>query len=307
MPVTKRANGSYQVTVGFGGRTYRKTSRHWTFQDAKRYESDLTRQVRQAAAGVQPERLILDAVERWTAEHAPRHAEPHKSLSHSRSLGTVLDMPLSEIPQAWATLKTDLAGKSPATINHAGRVLRQIGNLAAKEWGWLDRQPHIRLLTETPRERFLTLAEVEALARACPRHECGEYVLLAAYTGIRRGHLLRLTHHDVADGWITLDRSGKSRRLHRVPVHPRVAEIAGRLPLGISEMMLRKDWKEARAKVGIECRWHDLRHTCASWLVQAGVPLYTVSQILGHSSIAVTQRYAHLNPANLMDAVLKLA
>ena len=306
MPVTKRPNGSYQVTVGFGGRTHRESSRHWTHKEAKQRESEITREVRRAASGVQEARLIRDAWERWDREKVPRLASPSKARSHAQALNKVLDRPLTEIPQAWAKVQSDLAAMSPATVNHAGRILRQLGNLAAKEWGWLDRPPHLKMLAETPRERFLTLAEVDALAKACPHEESDAYVLLAAYTGIRRGHLLRLTHHDVADGWITLDRSGKSRRLHRVPVHPRVAEIAERLPLGISDTTLKRDWKEARQKTGIDCRWHDLRHTCASWLVQQGVALYTVSQFLGHSNMSVTQRYAHLAPENLRDAILRL-
>ena len=52
-----------------------------------------------------------------------------------------------------------------------------------------------------------------------------------------------------------------------------------------------------------DLRVHDLRHTCASWLVQAGVPLLEVSKLLGHSTIEMTERYAHLAPENLMAAV----
>ena len=52
-----------------------------------------------------------------------------------------------------------------------------------------------------------------------------------------------------------------------------------------------------------DLRVHDLRHTCASWLVQAGVPLLEVSKLLGHSTIEMTERYAHLAPENLKAAV----
>jgi integrase len=79
-----------------------------------------------------------------------------------------------------------------------------------------------------------------------------------------------------------------------VPIHPRVADLAAALPLGIGDRQLRDEWKAAREATGIDCRWHDLRHTCASWLAQAGVTLHTIAQFLGHSSVAVTQRYAHL-------------
>jgi integrase len=136
----------------------------------------------------------------------------------------------------------------------------------------------------------------------------GDYVRLAAYTGIRRGHLLRLTHHDVKDGFLRLDRTSKTRTLQLVPLHPKVLSVAQRLPLGVSDDGVRASWKTAREVCGLEhVRWHDLRHTCASWLVQAGVSLHTVSEVLGHSSLAMTRRYAHLAPEHLADAIKKLA
>jgi integrase len=81
------------------------------------------------------------------------------------------------------------------------------------------------------------------------------------------------------------------------------AKAASRLPLGIGDRQLREAWQKAREATGIDCRWHDLRHTCASWLVQAGVPIYTVCEFLGHSSVATTKRYAHLAPTHLQDAI----
>lgn len=308
MPVTKRENGSYQVTVCYGGRTYRKTSRLWTFADAKAFERKWLAGVKDAAAGRKPEVTLSEAVEKWLLEHVPRLRSARQTRNHVRQLlPYIRGRKLTEAGQVWAEVKVGEAGKAAATINHKGRILRQVTRLAWREWGWLDRPPAITLLTEAPRERFLTTQEVERLATLCDRPEAGDYVRLAAYTGIRRGHLLRLTHHDVEGGFIQLDRSSKTRNLQMVPLHPKVREIAARLPLGIGDRQLRESWDRARKAAGIDCRWHDLRHTCASWLVQAGVPIYTVAQMLGHSSTAVTQRYAHLAPQHLADAVAKLA
>lgn len=308
MPVTKRDNGNYQVTVCFGGRTYRKTSRHWSFADAKAYERKWLASVKDAAAGRQPERSIADALEKWLIEHVPRLRSARQTRNHVNALlPYIRGRKLTEAGQVWAEVKAGEAGKAAATINHKGRILRQVTRLAWREWGWIERAPVITLLTEAPRERFLTTAEVESLARACDRQEASAYVLLAAYTGIRRGHLLRLTHHDVQGDFIRLDRSSKTRNLQLVPLHPKVRAIAAQLPLEIGDRQLRECWDRARAETGIDCRWHDLRHTCASWLVQAGVPIYTVAQLLGHSSTAVTQRYAHLAPQHLADAVARMA
>lgn len=308
MPISRRPDGSYLVTVCHAGKRHRKTDRRWTYQDAREYERTLQAQVRDIARGRKPQRLITDAMARWLTDHVPRLRSARQTRNHARRLlPYVAGRRIEEIPEVWAEIKAALRGYAPATVNHLGRILRQLGNMAWREWRWIDSPPAIHLLPETPRERFLTLAQVEALAEACHDERAAAYVLLAAYTGIRRGHLLRLTRHDVEDGFIVLDRSGKTRRLQRIPLHPRVLALAGRLPMGIGDRRLREAWALARAETGIRCRWHDLRHTCASWLVQAGVPIYTVAEILGHSSVQVTKRYAHLAPQHLRDAIEKLA
>ena len=308
MPVTKRDNGSYQVTVCYGGRTYRKTSRHWTHADARAYERRWLASVRDAAAGRQPERLIADALERWLTDHVPRLRSARQTRNHCRALlPYITGRKLTEASQVWAEIKAAEQAKSPATTNHKGRILRQLSRAAWLEWGWIDRPAAIGLLPETHRERFLTLPEVERLVAAMPSDAGASYVLLAAYTGIRAGHLLRLTSGDVDGEYLRLDRSGKTRRLQLIPLHPKVQAIAEALPLPIGERTLRKEWTTARKATGIDCRWHDLRHTCASWLVQAGVPLHTVAEVLGHSSTSLTKRYAHLAPQHLTDAMRKLA
>lgn len=309
MPVTKRPNGHYQVTIGYGGRTYRKTSRLWSFADAKAFERKWLASVKDVAAGREPERLIGDALEKWLIEHVPRLRSANKTRAHVRALMPYTNgRKLSEVSKVWAEIKAQEIHLAPATVNHKGRILRQTTRMAWREWGWLERPAAIALLPEKPRETFLTTEQVEALARACPNPLAGDYVRLAAYTGIRRGHLLRLTHHEVKEGFLRLDRTSKTSSLQLVPLHPKVLEIAQRLPLPISEDQVRSSWAAARETCGLQdVRWHDLRHTCASWLVQAGVSLHTVSEVLGHSSLAMTRRYAHLAPGHLADAIKKLA
>lgn len=308
MPVAKRANGSYQVTVCFGGRTYRKTSRHWSYTDAKAYERKWLASVKDASAGRQPKRLIADAVERWLTDHVPRLRSARKTTNHVRALlPYIKGRKLGEIAQVWAEIKAAEIDKAPATVNHKGRILRQIGRASWQEWEWLEKPPKVDLLPETPREVFLTGKQVEALAKACESDAAAGYVMLAAYTGLRRGHLLRLTHHDVQGEFLRIDRSGKTRTLQLVPLHPKVQALAEALPLGIADWRLEEEWRAARTACGLDhVRWHDLRHTCASWLAQAGVPLHTIGEFLGHSSPAMTKRYAHLQPGHLADAVRRI-
>lgn len=310
MSVKPRSNGSYQVTVCVGGRTLRKTSRHWSFQDAREYERKWLASVKDASLGRKPERSIADALEKWLTEYVPKMRSARDTEYHARALMPyIVGRKLSEAPKVWTEIKVGLSRFANPTINHKGRILRRLCNLAFSEWEWTDVSigSRIKLLLEVPKERYLTTEEVETLAGACENAAVGDYIRLAAYTGIRKGHLMRLTSHDVKNGWIALDRSSKTRTLQMVPLHPKVVQIAARLPLGVSSWQLQSTWTAARKATKIQARFHDLRHTCASWLVQAGVPLLTVRDFLGHSTVAVTQRYAHLQPRHLQDAIARVA
>lgn len=106
MPITKRANGHYQVTVGHGGRTHRKTSRHWSFKDAKEYERRYISALKDIAAGREPELVIADAVERWLTDHVPRLRSATKTKAHVRALlPYIAGRKLGEIAQVWAEVK----------------------------------------------------------------------------------------------------------------------------------------------------------------------------------------------------------
>lgn len=154
-----------------------------------------------------------------------------------------------------------------------------------------------------------------------------ELVELSLSTGFRKGEAMGLLVNeiDLSSQAIRLSAARtKTGRSRSVPMTPRVLEIVrDRLrlrarqcpaskyvfsrPDGSPYLDLKKGFRTACDNAGIyDFRWHDQRHTFASWLVQKGVPLDQVRDLLGHASIKQTEKYAHLAPENLKQAVRNL-
>jgi integrase len=149
-------------------------------------------------------------------------------------------------------------------------------------------------------------------------------VAVAVHTGLRRAEQFHLRWEDVdfANGILTvpLAKHGGARR---VPMNDTVRDflraqpsrlkgtyvfpsLTGETPLDACNFV-RRVFLPALAKASIEgFRWHDLRHTFASRLAMAGVDLRTVQELMGHKTLAMTLRYAHLSPAHQRDAVQRL-
>jgi integrase len=143
-------------------------------------------------------------------------------------------------------------------------------------------------------------------------------VLLSMNTGLRRGELLALvwTDIDLQERMLTVrGASAKSGDTRYVPLNDEAVtllkdwlkESEERDRVFSVTTSFKTSWGTLleRAKI-TRFRWHDLRHHFASRLVQAGVPLNTVRELLGHGSLAMTLRYAHLAPNQTRDAVAKL-
>lgn len=143
-------------------------------------------------------------------------------------------------------------------------------------------------------------------------------VLLSINTGMRRGELLQLRWAavDMKGKQITVEGStAKSQQTRHIPLNAEALEVLkhwkDQAPDGERVFPIDTGFKSAwaplleRAKI-TSFRWHDLRHHFASRLVQAGVPLNTVRDLLGHASLAMTLRYAHLAPDQKAEAVAKL-
>lgn len=221
----------------------------------------------------------------------------------------------------WLSEKRE-GGLAPATVEKIRTMFSRSFELA-KQWDLFDRNPVQavpRVKYNNARERYLTSEEAERLRLAC---ECSSnpqlknIVGLLLLTGARKSELLNAEwqHIDLERrSWkLPMTKNGKGRH---VPLSQPAIDIIKQLPkfAGCPYLLpnpktlkpysdIKRGWMVARKLAGLEdVHLHDLRHTAASWLIAGGVELYTVGKILGHSSIASTQRYAHLANEQLMAA-----
>jgi integrase len=308
MPIRRRRDG-WQVDVRVDGRRVRRTA------DTKATAIELEAKLRDDAArsrlGLSPRRTLADALAEYLTTSAPALRSYESLLYVARVIRPFLDRPIDRIADVAADIIRDGRAheRKPATINRHLALLRRLGNLALN-WGWTDVPvgKRVVLLAErNERHVYLTPEQVDALAAACATEGARDAVRLAAYTGLRRGELLALTPSAWRDGalWLATSKSGRPRR---VPVPPFVQDVCERLPLKTTAPHLRVDFEQARAAVGLPgVRFHDLRHTYASWLVQHGVDLGAVKELMGHSTMQMTSRYAHLEGKHLAAAVKKIS
>jgi integrase len=206
--------------------------------------------------------------------------------------------------------------RAPATVNRHLSVLRSAWNwgraagLIALERGW----PSKLLLPEPAgRTRFLSDAELARLLKAAETDPVMRTaVIVSVATGIRQGELLGLTwaRVDLDGGKLTLmlTKNATPRTVHvpstaiealrslkeaKVVSSVRVFLNAGGQPMEKSWLVAR--WKKIRADAGLaDLHWHDLRHSCASFLARRGATLLEIGSVLGHKSPSMTMRYSHL-------------
>jgi integrase len=163
-----------------------------------------------------------------------------------------------------------------------------------------------RLREENARQIYLDGPQVKKLAEASPNDTCQAAIMISAYTGLRASELLGLKAIPRLSSTIPvgISKTGKPRL---VPIAGPVRPYLSALPLDCSYRLLIKWFHAARKKAGMKhVHFHDLRHSCASMLINAGVDLYTVGKILGHSSPQTTARYAHLADQTLRVAMRRL-
>jgi integrase len=223
---------------------------------------------------------------------------------------------------------------APATVNRELDCLSAMINHAVVEMEWRIPNPTRGRSLKEPkgRVRWITRAEAARLIQCAEGLKDGErlasFITLALHTGCRMSELLELEWRRVnfKNALITLepdhDKAGNRRTvpLNDVALNAlrrRAAFVAKHCPGSPWVFAMRNGerlstprggFKTACKAAGIaDFRIHDMRHTCASWMVSEGVPLADVKEVLGHSTITMTEKYAHLAPHRARDAVAKLS
>ena len=167
-----------------------------------------------------------------------------------------------------------------------------------------DRDPGARVVVPTVRNErhsYVTRAEMLALAKACTNKPTRAFIRIAFYSGMRLGEIERA--RIVGSNFVLDDTKNGDRRI--VPIHPRLNCCIRythdtRFKTGYH-------WRAARDAIGRpDLKFHDLRHSAASEMINQGVDLYTVGAVLGHRSAASTKRYAHLATDRLSAAISKM-
>lgn len=224
-------------------------------------------------------------------------------------------------------------GRKNATINRELSVLSSAINYARREWDWEIPNP---VLGRKPRNgegrvRWLTQAQAQSLIRAAESHpysrHLADFIRLALNTGCRKGELLGLewSRVDLTHGLFYLEAEHtKGKRRASIPLNEGARQAllnrarfrATHCPdsrwvfcskKGSRVLDVKTSFDTACRKAGIEdFRPHDLRHTCAAWLVQANVPLASIRDLLRHTTVQMTEKYAHLSPENVRAAVAVL-
>ncbi len=221
-----------------------------------------------------------------------------------------------------------IAVVKPATVNRELALFKHFVRWTCQR-GWLDegqaeRLHHVPLLKEPPgRVRYLSPDEegrLMAAAVTTPRMQ--RIILAALLTGMRQGEIIGLRREavDLAAGEITLIKT-KSNRVRRLPI---AAALMGTLEKALAasqsgfvfesrrgepytETGLRTSWERVRERAGLEdFHFHDLRHSCATALRRRGAGLDVIAKILGHSSLAMVTRYAHVGDELMRSAIAAL-
>lgn len=311
MSIWRDQQGRIHVGIMVGGeRIHRRLSEGASARDAKLIEAELRRAAGRKDPNI-PGDPPLSACMALYLEHAKNLRSPATAEYHALRAGQWCEgQRASDAEAVVRKMVDDMRGAyKPATVN------RSIGAIkTALKLAWEARMipenygARLRRLPENnARHNYLSIDQVKRLADACSE-QVRAAVWIALLTGCRRGEILKLTPGDVGDQQLRI-RAGNTKTLREraVPIVPALRPWLKFVPLKITAEGLKTGFVRAREAAGIDTTFHDLRHSCASLLINMGTPLEVVRDILGHTTVKTTERYAHLQVEAQSVALEKLS
>lgn len=325
MSLFKRKDSSvWWIKIVIDGRKVQRSTGTDDKIKAQEFHDRLKAQMwEQNRLGIKARRSWKEAVVRWleeTSEKATHQEDKRKLIWLDTYLGALmLDEITLDVIDSVRAAKLKEAAK--ATTNRYLALIRSILLRARDEWEWIDKVPKVRLFKESAsRERSLTPEQAGKLLAELPLH-LRDLVLFSLATGLRQSNALKLEWSQInleqRHAWIHAWQS-KNRRPISIPLNEaayaalmrqkgkhesRVFTFRGK-PL---ESANTRAWRKALLRAGItNFRWHDLRHTWATWQRQAGTPTHELQRLGGWRTGAMVERYAHLAPDHLAVASSRL-
>lgn len=253
---------------------------------------------------------------KWLQEKADKrtHQEDEKKLAwlqqylRGRILSEITEDDIQQIIDA------KLADCKAATVNRYLALIRSIFRRAIRNWKWLLSMPSINLLPEAARRiRWLSAEKAHDLLAEVPSHQ-KSMVVFALATGVRQSNVLflkweqvdlpnRLVHYtpeQMKNGeafTVALSEMASQVVQAQLGKHPEYVFTYRGKPVSSANT---RAWRAALLRADIhDFRWHDLRHTWASWHVQNGTPIFSLQELGGWKSQQMVRRYAHLSQDHL--------
>ncbi len=339
MSVYKRENSPhYFADFQISGRRVYRSTKATTRREALAVEKLFKEEEQKKLKEGNRERLTIDqAFGRFWLEVGSKHDDAKQRKDTKRYIAQILaaidagrlaedvtDAEVNDFVQGRLR-----ANAGPIATNRALAVWRQMHNRAHRVWKQKMQPIHWRafMTKEKQRTNHLEFDQVKILLESLP-----DYLVLAVEwsvaAGTRRAATFGLEWSNVFidRGYVIVREKGKPE--FKVWLSPQLVDILNRARLlghppsarkraydgqkdterfVFCSRNWRKLWKSALGKAGIEdFRWHDLRHTFATWLRQEGTPLEVVQRALGHAQITTTMRYAHVADRELQEALHKV-
>lgn len=333
MPLYKRTGSPYWwVKLSINGEEKYESTKTTDRKIAEAYEAKLRHEMHQAIMfGVKRKYLWMEAMHRYI-EETKANKSHETDLYHFRWLfphlkDKYLTDITSDVIRKLINIRVD-EGVKPATVNRCMALLNRVLQKSHKEWDWLDKPPVVRKLKEPKqRVRFLMPEEANRLLRELPPH-LHDMALFTLNTGLRMSEAtgLQWSHVDLQrkTAWIVADNS-KNGKARTIPLNEEAICVLRKWLFKHSQYVFTykgqpikrvngRAFRNALQRANIsDFRWHDLRHTWASWHIQNGTPIYVLKELGGWSDFEMVQRYAHLSSehlqpfANTVSGLLKVS